>query len=289
MPIKPDTTDDTKTPEKTIVVKTLQENKSWLQKLSAFTRRNIPFFAWPYHNTSCCSSCRKRATEFIEAVKAGDVSTCEKFMNDNVLVNARDECFNTTLHWAVTYKNKDKKKEIVNLLFARRNTNYFKRVWYWMLGTFPYIDQENIEGNTALHVAASNESGDEMVPILIEQNADINRKNKMGETPLLCASRRGYATTVSLLLKRNAQLDAVNNKKQNALHIATIDNRETVVNLLSIHEELINIPDNNGNTPLIYAVQNDNCVIAERLLKYGADSSVRTCEGDIACFIKQYI
>ena len=81
--IKLDISDVTKTPYKTIV-----ENKSWLQKLSAFTR-NIPSF-WLFHNTFTCSSCRERATKLIEAVKAGDVSTCEKLINDNVLVNARD-------------------------------------------------------------------------------------------------------------------------------------------------------------------------------------------------------
>lgn len=273
--IKLDISDITKTPDKTMVVKTLQENKSWFQKLSAFTRGYIPFVAWLYHNTSCCSSCSKRATEFIEAVKAGDVSTCEKFMNDSVLVNARDTNLYTALHWAVVNENED----IIKLLFASRNTNLFKRVWYWMLGTLTFIDLENKEGNTALHIAAIHQC-DEIIPMLIEQNAQINKKNKLGETPLLCASRKGHATTVSLFLKRNAQLDAVNNKKQNALHIATLNNRETVVNLLVWHKELINIPDNKGNTPLIYAVKKNKCVIAERLLEHGADSSVRTCEGD---------
>ncbi len=259
--IKLDITDDTKTPDKTIV-----ENKSWFQKLSALTR-NLPFF-WLYHNTKFCSSCRERATGFIKAVKARDVSTCEKLMNDSVLVNARDKNLNTALHWAVFHKNKD----IINLLFAYRNTNLFKVVWYVLIGTYPYIDLENKAGNTALHVAAIYKCDEKIIRMLIEQNAGINRKNKIGESPLLCESRKGHATIVTLLLKYNAQLDAVNNKKQNALHIAILNNRETVVNLLTStpeelekkceelkgiqYEELINTPDNDGNTPLIYAVQN---------------------------------
>ncbi len=85
----------------------------------------------------CVPSCRKRATEFIKAVKAGDVSTCEKFMNDNVLVNARDTDkkyrLNTALHLAVFHKN----EEIIKLLFVSRNTNLFKVVWYVLIGTYP--------------------------------------------------------------------------------------------------------------------------------------------------------
>ncbi len=263
---------DTKTPDKTIV-----ENKSWFQKLSALTR-HLPFF-WLFHNTTICPSCRERATEFIKAVKAGDVSTCEKFMNDSVLVNARDKDLNTALHWAVFHKNKD----IINLLFACRNTNVFKVVWYVLIGTYPYIDLENKDGNTALHFAAIYKCDEKIIRMLIEQNAGINRKNKMGETPLLCASRKGHATTISLFLEHNAQLDVVNNKKQNALHIATINHRETVVNLLTQHEkleELIDMSDIDGNTPLFLSVLNDDWSIVETLLKNGADSSVKTCEGD---------
>ena len=52
--------------------------------------------------------------------------------------------------------------------------------------------------NTPLHVSASSEAL-ESIPLLIAFGADVNRKNKWGETPLIVATKFGHINTVRLL------------------------------------------------------------------------------------------
>ena len=60
--------------------------------------------------------------------------------------------------------------------------------------------------NTPLHVSASSEAL-ESIPLLIAFGADVNRKNKWGETPLIIASKFGHVETVKFLYEiHNASL-----------------------------------------------------------------------------------
>ena len=52
--------------------------------------------------------------------------------------------------------------------------------------------------NTPLHVSASSEAL-ESIPLLIAFGADVNRKNKWGETPLIIATKFGHVETVKFL------------------------------------------------------------------------------------------
>ena len=81
----------------------------------------------------------------------------------------------------------------------------------------------------------------EIAKILLDNNADINKKGRDGYTPLMMAVRRDNINLVEFFIENNADLDMY---------------------------------DPEGNTALIVAAQNHKYDIFELLLKNGADPSI---------------
>ena len=100
------------------------------------------------------------------------------------------------------------------------------------------INQPNENKSTVLHKACAQNGGSlEIVILLIENNANPCLKNKYGQTPFSLACYWGYYDIVAYLLPRMNDL---------------------------------NIPDNEGDTPLINACRSEQPQIVELLLKNGA-------------------
>jgi ankyrin repeat protein len=89
--------------------------------------------------------------------------------------------------------------------------------------------------NTPLHIASSN--GDiEIVKLLIENGADVNKQNKDGTTALYIASQRGDIEIVKLLIQNGADVNKQNKDGKTALYIASKWGYPTIVKLLSDKE-----------------------------------------------------
>ncbi|KAK6176196.1 hypothetical protein SNE40_014525 [Patella caerulea] len=82
------------------------------------------------------------------------------------------------------------------------------------------VNVKKADGFTALHVAAIN-NHDDCARILIQRGgADVNSRDLDGDTPLSVAAGRGFVETSKLLIDRNANVNAVNTKKETPLHAA---------------------------------------------------------------------
>jgi len=84
------------------------------------------------------------------------------------------------------------------------------------------------------------------VKLLIEDGADINAKDKYGNTPLIIAARDDRAEIVKILIENGAEVNAKNEK---------------------------------GETPLYWVLCNDNTEIAKFLIEKGADVKAKSCFG----------
>ena len=59
-----------------------------------------------------------------------------------------------------------------------------------------------------------------VVPLLLEKRADINAKNKNGETALMIAAKYGEEAVIQLLLEKGADTKVKNKEGETALMIA---------------------------------------------------------------------
>jgi ankyrin repeat protein len=80
-------------------------------------------------------------------------------------------------------------------------------------------------GNTYLHIVASR-GRDDVIKVLIENNADINQQNIDGETCFHEAVESGRFKTVKLLIEYGANVNLKDKNGNTALHMAASNYRE---------------------------------------------------------------
>ena len=138
------------------------------------------------------------------------------------------------------------------------------------------VNEKNYAGITPLTIAA--EKGNmEIIKMLVDDGkALVNEASSYGITPIIAAAAAGQEEAVAYLVNHGADVTAKDDLGKTALIYAiTIDNPNLIANLIQLDNKAVNLPDNSGNTPLIYAAQNglnDNVKI---LLANGANPDYR--------------
>lgn len=144
-------------------------------------------------------------------------------------------------------------------------------------------DGQNTPGSSALHFAA-NYRHREIVALLIENGAEIEKRTKLGETPLLLASMGTSslegAAIVELLLQRGAKATTADKKKQTPLHFVTFnsENPDLIEAVIKAGGK-INAATNGGRTPLHRAASSGRAANIAVLLRHGADLNARDGSG----------
>ncbi|TAQ88128.1 hypothetical protein B7494_g3513 [Chlorociboria aeruginascens] len=122
----------------------------------------------------------------------------------------------------------------------------------------------------------------EMAQILIEMGADLEMKDRHGETALLLAASQESQDAVALLVREGASVNARLSDNRTALHLATMINEQKYTamcrSLLEAGADAM-ARDDKGRTPLHYAVNakhrpwydNRPPAMISLLIQYGAD------------------
>eukprot|EP00057_Strongylocentrotus_purpuratus_P023321 XP_011677795.1 PREDICTED: ankyrin repeat domain-containing protein 65-like [Strongylocentrotus purpuratus] len=136
-----------------------------------------------------------------------------------------------------------------------------------------YINNEDNDGNTCLHLAVSKRRTEVIQRLLgYRMNANLVKKNGMG--PLHIAATNGSTAVALHLIQNGADIDMKDDEGMTPLHRATLYNQVETIALL-IHEGcLINEIDNSGFTPLLCAAWKGHTPAGELLLTRGADMFV---------------
>lgn len=107
----------------------------------------------------------------------------------------------------------------------------------------------DIFGNTLLHISVAR-GYCEIVKELLEQNAEIDKRNKQDCTALMYASSNGHYEVVKILLSHNAEVNLKNVDGNTALMYASSKGHHEVVKMLLDHHADANAQNMEGNTAL---------------------------------------
>lgn len=121
------------------------------------------------------------------------------------------------------YNNKELNSTAITSLMSATTDGDFEGVKFFVKSESSTINQKNIGGATALHLACRSKNF-EIAKILVENGADVNAFDEEGWTPLMRASLAGEANIVNLLLDNGANVGAINSFKDSAIIHAAVSN-----------------------------------------------------------------
>ena len=137
---------------------------------------------------------------------------------------------------------------------------------------------------TPLHLAARYGHAD-TCQALLQRGASTRFLSREGETAFHLAAQCGHAKVVSLLLDGGADVLVENARGESVLHVAAENMQYRIVRILmsALHEDISEIRDNAGNTPLHSACKVDNWLVVDMYLEFGrmslADLNLKNKQG----------
>ncbi len=144
------------------------------------------------------------------------------------------------------------------------------------------ISSKDSAGNTPLHIAIMSNSPVDYIKYLIDTGADVNARNKSGDSVLYLAVQKNMRQVGDMLLEKNADIFATNTENYSPLRLALEQGGE-VQNWL-ITSQTLNTTDGSGNTPLHYAAEwkLNNAMLG--LIEKGAKVNSINANGESALF-----
>ncbi|TMW67188.1 hypothetical protein Poli38472_012304 [Pythium oligandrum] len=248
---------------------------------------------------------RQSALQFIlnDACLHGHVNLIQLAVAHGAAVNGRfDEC--PSLQHCVSGKNIECVEKLVECgVFGVRVSAFVRSESYEM--TVALVKNEvDLRGEphrwSPLHEAVYGDKYDVVKALLTVGNVDVNASDEYGITPLMIAVRWPFRSESShslvlILVKHGANPGQQCHSGETALHFAVRGdevgemNREGAAFLAKQDPGIINIPDNNGTTPLLALTRKYtasahayNAEDLDVLMSYGADPHIRDNQGESA-------
>lgn len=106
--------------------------------------------------------------------------------------------------------------------------------------------------------------------LLVQEGAQVNAKNKDGDTALILAVRRGYRGTVQELLAKGAEVNVKNKDGHTALMFAAWRGDQGIVQDLLAKGAEVNVKGKSGATALKLASLAGHREVADLLARAGA-------------------
>ncbi|MHA7841005.1 MAG: ankyrin repeat domain-containing protein [Gammaproteobacteria bacterium] len=252
---------------------------------------NVPMMMWllalESYNIESCGQYRR--TAFLYAAQSGQLEVLRLLKASGANIHAVDDHGNNALHlasmcsgnvstiaWLLELKEWDLESRNgygdTAFLYAARNGQLEVLRLLREKGADIYAVNRSL--NNALHLASSF-SGDVLtVAWLLGLEAyDIESRAQGGETAFLYAAVKGQLEVLRLLKERGANIHALDNYGNNALHLALLflGDVSTVMWLLELDVFDIESRAQGGQTPFLFAAQQGQLELLKLLRKKGAD------------------
>ncbi|MBQ7159244.1 MAG: ankyrin repeat domain-containing protein [Treponema sp.] len=183
------------------------------------------------------------------------------YANSGADINAEDMQSNTPLTLALHKKTSD----MIQTLITKQNVN-----------------SKDSSGNTPLHTAILHDAPFEYIQYIVSTGADVNARNKDGDSVLYLATQKNMKNAGELLIDKGADIFATNMQNYSPLRLALEEGGD--VQDWIITSRTMNMTDGSGNTPLHYASEwkLDNAVLS--LIEKGAKINATNANGETALF-----
>lgn len=221
-----------------------------------------------------------------EVVRSDQLNVIKYVLDERKIklnVNQKNKGNETVVHLSVRYDRMSILDYLVNQKHADINfvdgsntplhyaswDNHFKAVQL-LVEHGADINRRDKNGDTALHLTTS----ETVLKYLLQKGADINKRNKAGATPLHAAVSRNRYKFCKLLVEKGADINEQNKIGETALHLAVSPGFFEICNYLVEHKADVNVENKRGETPLHYAILKGNNAVCKYLIDHDADVSV---------------
>ena len=147
-----------------------------------------------------------------------------------------------------------------------------------LIGAGADINSRDKSGETPLHLAAV-KGYPEITSLLIAEGANVNARDERKLTPLHAASWGGHKETVALLIDKGAYVNAIGDTGLTPLHVSALTGKNETIALLIESGAEINSRNKDGMTPLHVAAFAGQKEAAELLIDKGADLNAKNNQG----------
>ncbi|MEW6492195.1 MAG: ankyrin repeat domain-containing protein, partial [Cyanobacteriota bacterium] len=213
-----------------------------------------------------------RPSGICEAAESGNLHIVRNYLNQGGDPYARDESDRLLLPCLLNVENGT--KDLAKLVVAK----------------LPEVNARNNEGKTLLHLT----SWTQMAEALIAAGADVNAKDKQGDTALDRAFEVIYPSSsppqsppkkqinlAKLLIAKGARFSKVNTKDKDGRTLLHKTLSKQVAELLIAAGADVNAKDKDGNTPLLLVRSKDMALV---LIAAGADVNAKNKVDDTPLF-----
>lgn len=158
------------------------------------------------------------------------------------------------------------------LAIEREDINQIERHIFWGSD----LDKTNINGQTPLHVAATQGSYI-VVKLLVEHGANTDVVDREGHTPLGRAALNGRTQIIEYLIERGAEHDP--DQLLELVVRSGVTDRD-IIPMLQRYGADLDHQNSSGQTPLSIAIANSDRVVVKNLIQNGADVNLAVASGD---------
>ena len=138
-----------------------------------------------------------------------------------------------------------------------------------------HVNRTDNDGLASLHYAVLGGSR-VTCAILIDNKANLDAETKAGFRPLSLAAGQGNLGLYMSLVEAGAQVAFIDSFGRSVLHLAAFGNNPKLITAVLSHKSApsIDLPNKQGYTPLMIAVERQRIVAAQTLLNLGASVKV---------------